>query len=86
MKIVAEPIDAVVRFKKKEKPEPVKFKYNENGIDIVIKVDKILEVEETRIAGIKAIVYRCQSEIAGVARRYELKYISDKCCWELFKI
>lgn len=87
MKIIAEPIDVIAKFIRKEKPDPVKFRYtDEKGNEKEIKVDKVLEVEEVREAGIKAYVYRCQSKIDGDIKRYELKYIIVKCQWELFKM
>lgn len=87
MKILAEPIDAIVIFKGKNKPKPFKFKYRDNNEVIhEIRIDKILQEEETKIAGIKAFIYRCQSEIDGVIKVYELKYRIDECKWELYKM
>lgn len=87
MKIVAEPIDAVVKFKGKEKPTPYKFRYTDKEeICHEVKVDKILTVEETKLAGIRSIKYLCQSEIDGIVKRYELKYIISDYRWELYKM
>lgn len=87
MKIIAEPIEAAVWFKAKEKPQPIKFKYSDrDGVKHQVKVDKILQTEELKIAGIKAFVYRCQSQIDNVEKVYELKYIVQDCRWELYKI
>jgi hypothetical protein len=46
MKIVAEPVDVVAKFITKEKPEPVKFRYQDKEIRIaqVIKIEEIREV------------------------------------------
>jgi len=87
MKILAEPIDAIVKFKGKEKPTPYKFRYSDKDeVYHEIKIDKILMVEETKLAGIKSIIYLCQSEIQGVAKLYELKYIISDYRWELYKM
>lgn len=43
-------------------------------------------IEETKVAGIKAFVYLCQSEVDGVAKLYELKYLISDCRWELYKM
>ena len=87
MKILAEPIDAIVKFKGKEKPTPYKFRYSDKDENYhEIKIDKILMVEETKLAGIKSIIYLCQSEIEGVAKLYELKYIISDYRWELYKM
>jgi len=87
MKILAEPIDALVMFRGKAVPQPYKFRYTERDGSIrEIRIDKILETEEVKTAGIRALVYRCQSEISGVAILYELKYLIADCRWELYKM
>lgn len=87
MKILAEPIDAVVMFRGKENPRPYRFRYDDSdGHSQVIRIDKVLDVEETKIAGMRALVYRCQSEIKGSAVLYELKYRIADCRWELYKM
>lgn len=87
MKILAEPIEAAVWFKSKEKPQPVKFRYSDGeGVVRRVNVDKIISVDEVKTAGIRAFVYRCQSEIDGVMKVYELKYLISDCRWELYKM
>lgn len=87
MKILAMPIEAAAWFKLKEKPQPVKFRYkDEEGMVHQIKVDQIQFVEEIKIAGIKAYVYRCQSQVGGMEKLYELKYLVNDCRWELYKM
>lgn len=82
MKIVAEPVDVVVRFIVKEKPEPVKFRYH----DKEIKIAQVIKVEEIREVGFKTYLYHCQGLVSGTDRRFELKYRLDNCSWQLFKI
>lgn len=87
MKILAEPIDAVVKFKGREKPIPYKFRYSDKEETIhEVKVDKILMSEETKLAGIRAYIYLCQSSIDGITKLYELKYLINDCRWELYKM
>jgi len=87
MKILSEPIDAIVRFKGREKPIPYKFRYvDDDEVYQEIKIDKIITIEETKIAGIRSYIYRCQSQIKGVEKIYEIKYIIGECRWELYKI
>jgi len=87
VKILAEPIEAAVWFKAAEKPHPVKFRYNgKDGGLRKVNVDKIICVEEIKTAGIKAFVYRCQSEMDGNLKIYELKYLVNECRWELYKM
>ncbi|MCQ2561071.1 MAG: hypothetical protein MJ186_03395 [Clostridia bacterium] len=87
MKIVAKPIDTIVVFKCGSKPLPYKFKYREKDETTrEIYVGKILVSQEQRIAGQRAYVYDCQSEIEGIEKRYQLKYLISDCRWELYKI
>jgi len=87
MKILAEPIDAIVKFKGKDRPLPYKFRYSDKqSMTHEIKIDKVILIEETKIAGIRAYVYRCQREIDGTCKIYELKYLISDCRWELYKM
>ncbi len=87
MKIIAEPIDALVMFRGKDRPRPYKFRYSDEDSALrEVKIDKVLQVDEVKTAGIKALVYRCQSEIDGLQTLYELKYIIEYCRWELYKM
>ena len=87
MKILAEPIDALVLFKGNERPMPYRFKYvDQEGIKQEVKIDKILYTEESRMAGVRAFIYSCQSMIGDQEKRYELKYIVGEYRWELYKM
>jgi hypothetical protein len=87
VKILAEPIDAIVKFKGTEKPMPYKFRYNDgDGRTHEVKVDRVLVCDETKLAGVRALVYRCQSMLDGEERLYELKYLIHDCRWELYKM
>jgi hypothetical protein len=87
VKILSEPIDVIVKFKGKEKPVPYKFRYlGEEEAYHEIKIDKVITIEETKIAGIKSYIYRCQSQMKGMEKIYEIKYIIGECRWELYKI
>lgn len=87
MRILAEPVEAIVKFRTKEKPIPYKFRYaDKEAMYHEVRVDKILMVEKTKTAGIRGFVYRCQSEINGTMKLYELKYLVSDCRWELYKM
>ncbi|MCI2061405.1 MAG: hypothetical protein LKJ83_01350 [Eubacteriaceae bacterium] len=49
-------------------------------------MDKFINIEEKKIAGIRTINYSCQSRIGGRDIRYELKYVIDDPRWELYKM
>jgi len=87
MKIIGDEIDVIVKFKRKNKPIPVKFSIQEGQEPPrVIRVDKVLFSEEEKLAGLRSYVYRCQSVIDGEERLFELKYYIQDCRWVLYKI
>lgn len=87
MKIVAKPVDAVAIFKGTARPLPYKFRFRgDGGAALEVQVDQIFLVEERRIAGIRTLVYDCQSTVEGIQKRYQLKYLIQECRWELYKI
>ena len=89
MKIVARPVDMIAVFYASDSktPAPRRFRYSEpDGERMEINVDQVISIESRRFAGIDTIVYKCQSEIAGILRLYELKYIIGEYRWELYKI
>ena len=87
MKIVAKPINVIAVFNCEHIPSPRKFRYEtDSSSTCEVKVDRIIESERKRIAGIESIVYLCQSEIEGQIKLYELKYVISTYSWELYKI
>ena len=87
MRIVARPVDVIAGFIGEKRPVPYRFRFQEeSGERIEVKVEKIICAEESRKAGIDALIYTCQSELNGEARIYQLKYIVGQCRWQLYKI
>lgn len=87
MKIVAKPIDVIATFSGQKKPMPYKFKfYQTSGEKIEVLVDRVQCVEESRLAGIEALIYTCQSVLNGEQKIYQLKYIIRQYRWELYKM
>lgn len=86
MKVLMKPIEVVARFSQDGIPHPVKYKVTFEDKPIVIQVDKILFKTEEKLAGNRMIIYRCQSEINGILKQFELKYELNTCRWFLFKI
>ena len=82
MKIVSKQIGVMAIFAPGETPRPYKFSYNGKEI----KVDNILDITKTKIAGVDAIVYDCQSTVNKKTIRYELRYTVRTCQWVLYKI
>jgi len=85
MKIVAKEIEMICHFSKKG-ITPLKFKYQCEDGDKVIKVDKVISRTSEKLCGNIAIIFDCQSVIDGVEKLYQLKYLVSDMKWLLFKI
>lgn len=87
MKLVAKPIDVLAVFMIRDKPRPYRIRFKgEEGEDIVIKIEKVISVEEKNVPGVKTFVYECQSTKGADAFRYQLLYKPDSSSWLLYKI
>lgn len=87
MRIVAKPVDAVVVFMEKDWPRPCKFRfYQDSGERTEVKVERIHSIERSRLAGIDALVYTCQSAVGCEEKLYQLKFVIGEYRWELYKI
>lgn len=87
MKLLAKPIDTMVVFRANTKiPRPYKFKIEENGELVTVKVDQIIDATKTKVCGAENILYLCQSTINGREKRFELKYYCSSCEWQLYKM
>lgn len=86
MKVLMQPIEMVARFSQDGTPRPVKYQATFDKEPVVICVDQILLKTEEKIAGNRMFVFRCQSEINGSLKLFELKYEINTCRWFLYKI
>ncbi|KUO75563.1 MAG: hypothetical protein APF81_27485 [Desulfosporosinus sp. BRH_c37] len=82
MKVIAEPIEMVAWFDQAGKPHPVRFRYKGS----VIKVHQVIHTTEEKLAGNRMLIFRCQSEVDGVMKVFELKYELGTCKWLLWKM
>lgn len=66
---------------------PLKFQIkNEEKEYVTIKIDNICDRAEERLAGNKMQIFKCQSEIEGSLKVFELKYELNTCKWYLYKM
>jgi len=87
MKIVAKPVEMIAWFNEEGVPKPMKFRMkNGEQVWITIKIERVIQWEKQKMAGIESLVYRCQSQIENMQRLYELKYTLHDCKWVLYKI
>ena len=86
MKILAKPVKMIAAFDENGAPVPLRFKIEEDGVWRVVKIDHIISTEAVRPAGMDALIFRCQSEVSGTLRQYEVAYRIKPHLWELYKV
>lgn len=87
MKVVAKPIVMVAWFTREGVPNPIKFKItNKDNTESVIKIDRITERTEEKLAGNKMLIFNCFGNISEKERQFEIKFELSTCKWILFKI
>ena len=66
---------------------PLKFQMRSKEDEcITVKISNILLRNEEKLAGNKMFIYRCQSEVNGILKVFELKYEVSTCKWYLYKV
>ncbi len=82
MKLLAAPIEVLAHFETNSRPRPLRIKYK----DKELRIEQVVSTTEEKLAGNRMFVFRCQSEINGELRPYELKYELNTCKWLLWKM
>lgn len=75
------PIEVIAVFGTDGKPMPSKFKIVTNDGADVIKIDRIIEVDDTSFYCGPTFIYKCRSVIRGQERCYKIMYQINKCKW-----
>jgi hypothetical protein len=87
LKVIAKPIEMVAWFTMDGSPNPVRFRVEKEDESFeTIRIDKIIHRTIEKLAGNNMIVYKCQSQLNGSERIYEIKYELSTCKWVLFKM
>lgn len=80
------PIEMIAWFTQEGVPNPIRYKITSSDTsNVVVKVDRIVSRSEEKLAGNRMIIFRCQSEVNGQLKLYELKYELNTCKWFLYK-
>ena len=82
MKILSTPVEVLANFDNDGIPHPIRFKL----ADKEIKIEQVVSVTEEKQAGNRMMIFRCQSEIGGELRPYEIKFELGTCRWYLWKM
>lgn len=81
------PIKMIAWFNEDGVPTPVRYNMQlDDQSSLTIKIDKIVQKREEKLAGNRMLVFTCQSIINNIEKLYELKYELSSCKWFLFKM
>ncbi|HBV85745.1 MAG TPA: hypothetical protein DEF42_03600 [Desulfosporosinus sp.] len=82
MKIYSTPIEVLAHFEENGTPHPLRIKINGKEL----RIEQVLSTIEEKLAGNRMLVFRCQSEIKGELRPFEIKFEMGTCKWFLWKM
>ncbi|SHN86582.1 hypothetical protein [Desulfitobacterium chlororespirans] len=82
MKVIMDPIKMLAKFDLHGNLTPARFQHK----DEVVDVERLLKVSEEKLAGNRMLIFRCQSEVYGIMKVFELKYELQTCKWFLYKM
>jgi len=81
------PIESIAWFTREGIPHPIKYRIiTEDKTFQTVKVARIICRTEEKIAGNRMFIYRCEGEINGLLKIFELKYEINTCKWYVYKI
>ena len=82
MKILSTPISILAHFETDGTPHPLRLKLNGE----TIKIEQVVSTTEEKLAGNRMLCFRCQSEISGALKPFEIKFELGTCKWYLYKM
>jgi hypothetical protein len=87
MKVLMKPIKMIAWFDENGVPTPVRYNMRlDDESSVTIRINRILEKREEKLAGNRMLVFTCQSVLNDMERIYELKYELSTCKWFLYKM
>ena len=86
MKLLNKQIDMISWTSSEGIVTPIRFRMEENGKSVIIKVGRILQTEKTQLCGTPMLCFHCSSIVHGTEKIYELTYNCGSQKWLLKKI
>ncbi|MCK5129889.1 MAG: hypothetical protein KAQ68_08560 [Clostridiales bacterium] len=87
MKVIMKVVEMLAWFDTNGKPHPIRFRTQDNnGKNIIIKLDGILNSAIERHAGNQMVRFDCRVTIKNTQRELQLKYETTSCKWYLSKM
>ena len=85
MKLLNKQIDMISWTSKEGVVTPVRFRIEEGGKSIVIRIGRILQSEKNMFGGTPTLSFRCASHICGQEHIYEVTYNGGTQKWLIKK-
>ncbi len=86
MKLINKNIDMISWTSKDGAVTPVRFRLEENGEAITIKVGRIIQTEKTKFGGSPTLSFLCSSIVNDMEKIYEITCNCDSQKWLLRKM
>jgi hypothetical protein len=86
MKVLMKSVDMICINTREGELTPVKFRMLDNGENRIIRIDKVLDRREEKLAGNRMIVFKVRSNIFNNEIIYEMKYEISTCKWYVYKM
>lgn len=87
MKVLMKSVDMICFNSSEGVITPIKFRIREEGQEPrIIRIDRIIDKKEEKIAGNRMLVYTLQTTIDGIERIFEMKYEIQTFKWYLYKM
>lgn len=87
MKVLMKSVDMICLSSSQGNITPLKFRFQEGDEEPrIIKIDRILDKKEEKLAGNRMLIYTVQSTLDGIERVFEMKYEIQTFKWYLYKL
>ncbi|UWG98081.1 hypothetical protein LPY66_04555 [Dehalobacter sp. DCM] len=79
-------IEVIAVFSSNGTPRPMRLRMIKDGCFEVIQIRKVLYQIEDKQADVSYITFRCQGNLRGALKDFELLFNKSTCVWTLLKI
>ncbi len=86
MKVLMKTVDMICLSTSEGAITPLKFRFKEGDQSTTIRIDRIIERKEEKLAGNRMLVFTVQSTLNGIERVFEMKYEIQSLKWYLYKL
>lgn len=87
MKVLMKSVDMICLSSSDGVITPLKFKFKDEDEGArVIRIDRIIDRKEEKLAGNRMLVFTVQSTLDGIERVFEMKYEMKSFKWYLYKL